>query len=471
MAHGHNGYTSSSMNPAPVPTSGTISARLDRLPATRSIWRLITLLSFGLFFELYDLLFTAYVGPSLVRQGILTATTPGLFGTTGLAGFVAAMFSGLFVATLAGAFLSDRFGRRAIFNYSLLWTSFANVVMALQNTALGLNVWRFLAGLGVGLELITIGTYLTELAPKSVRGRAFAFCQTIGFTAVPIAAGLAYLLAPHRPFGIEGWRLVVMVGSAGSLLVWWTRRRLPESPRWLAEQGRLGEADRVVTDLEQRALRESGPLPPVGIGTAAVEKAGFRDMWAPPYGKRAVMLIIWNVFQTVAYYGFASWVPTLLVAQGITVTSSLFYTAIIAIAAPFGPLLGLGIGDRFERKDVIVAMACVNIAAGLLFSQARSAPAIIAVGVCLTLSANIISYSFHAYQQEVFPTAIRSRAAGFVYSWSRLSAIFNAFVVAFALRHWGVGGVFAMLCSAMAVAALAIAALGPRTRGVAIEQI
>ena len=92
-----------------------ISARLDRLPATRSVWRLITLLSLGLFFELYDLLFTAYVAPALVAGGILTPTTPGLFGTTGVAGFIAALFFGLFLATLICGFLADRYGRRTIF--------------------------------------------------------------------------------------------------------------------------------------------------------------------------------------------------------------------------------------------------------------------------------------------------------------------------------------------------------------------
>ncbi len=194
-------------------------------------------------------------------------------------------------------------------------------------------------------------------------------------------------------------------------------------------------------------------------------------MWAPPYGRRVLVLTVWNVFQSIAYYGFATWVPTLLVAKGITVTSSLLYTTIIALTAPAGPLLGLAFADRFERKHVIVAMAGVNIAAGLLFAAVRSAGAIVAIGMCLTLSANIISYSFHAYQQEVFPTAIRSRAAGFVYSWSRLSAIFNAFVAAYVLQRSGVTGVFLLLCSAMAIAAIAIAGFGPLTRGRAVEQI
>src|ERR1700743_3855842 len=125
-------------------SAGTISARLDRLPATRSIWKLVVLLSLGFFFELYDLLYSGYVAPGLVKSGLLTATTHGLFGSTGVASFIAALFSGLFIGTIACGFLADRFGRRAVFTYSLLWYTVANVIMAFQETATGLNVWRLL---------------------------------------------------------------------------------------------------------------------------------------------------------------------------------------------------------------------------------------------------------------------------------------------------------------------------------------
>src|SRR5579871_1435069 len=91
-----------------------ISARLDRLPITKSIRKIVVLLSLGLFFELYDLLFTAYVAPALVASGILKSTTVGLFGMTGVAGFIASLFFGLFIATLICGFLADKYGRRQI---------------------------------------------------------------------------------------------------------------------------------------------------------------------------------------------------------------------------------------------------------------------------------------------------------------------------------------------------------------------
>jgi len=117
-----------------------ISARLDRLPATRAVWTLIALLSLGFFFEIYVLILAGYVAPGIVASGILTPTTPGLFGSSGVASFIAALFAGLFVATVACGFLADSYGRRAIFTYSLLWYSAATLMLALQTTAFGL--WK-----------------------------------------------------------------------------------------------------------------------------------------------------------------------------------------------------------------------------------------------------------------------------------------------------------------------------------------
>ncbi len=222
--------------------AGSIGARLDRLPATRTIWRLVALLSLGGFFEFYDLFFTGYIAPGLVRSGILTASTHGLFGTTGVASFVAAMFSGLFLGTALFGFVADRFGRRTIFTYSLLWYTVASVMMAFQHDVFGLNLWRFISGIGVGVELVTIDTYLSELVPKELRGRAFAFNQTIQFSSVPVVALLAWLLVPRMPLGLDGWRWVVLIGAGGAVFVWWIRRSVPESPRWLAQQGKLDEA-------------------------------------------------------------------------------------------------------------------------------------------------------------------------------------------------------------------------------------
>ncbi len=354
--------------------AGLIAARLDRLPMSGTLWRRVLLLSLGGFFEFYDLLFTGYIAPGLVASGILTPTTPGLFGTTGIAGFVAAFFSGLFIGTMLFSIAADRLGRRTIFTLSLLWYTVASVIMAFQTDAFGLNLWRFISGIGVGVELVTIDTYLAELVPKSHRGRAFAINQTIQFMAVPVVAFLAWQLVPIAPFGLEGWRWVVLIGALGAVFVWWIRLRVPESPRWLATHGRLDEAERVVAELERRAEAETRTkLPYVSAPALEAPRGRFGEIFEGAYRSRTVMMILFNIFQAVGFYGFANWVPTLLIAQGIEITRSLEYTFIIALAAPFGPLLGALLADRFERKYLLAAVALGVGVFGLFFSQMRVA--------------------------------------------------------------------------------------------------
>jgi len=452
--------------------AGLIAARLDRLPMTRTIWIRVLLLSLGGFFEFYDLLFTGYIAPGLVRSGILTPTTPGLFGYTGIAGFVAAFFSGLFIGTMIFSFAADRLGRRTIFTSSLLWYTAASIIMAFQNDAFGLNLWRFISGIGVGVQLVTIDTYIAELVPKAFRGRAFAYNQTVQFAAVPVVAFLAWQLVPLSPLGLDGWRWVVLIGAAGAAFVWWIRLRVPESPRWLASHGRVAEADRILTELERRVEAESGvKLAPVTGPELETPRGRFAEIWQGTYFSRTVMMIVFNIFQAVGFYGFTNWVPTLLIAQGIAVTQSLQYTFIIAIAAPFGPLLGATLADRFERK-FLLALAALGVGAfGLGFSQMSAAAALILFGVLVTLSNNAMSFLFHAYQCELYPTRIRALAVGFVYSWSRLSTVFSAFVIAFFLGRFGAPGVFAFIAGSMLIAALSILLLGPRTSNRALEAI
>src|SRR5262249_46830974 len=154
--------------------------------------------------------------------------------------------------------------------------------------------------------------------------------------------------------------------------VWFIRRELPESPRWLEQRGQLARASRLMDQIESRVQAETRkPLPPPVIleGEQNQTIGLWGEMWNARYRKRTVMLTPFHLFETLGYYGFANWVPTLLLAKGIDVTSTLRYTFLIAMAAPVGPVIGLLVADLFERKWQVAWSALLLGIFGLLFAQ------------------------------------------------------------------------------------------------------
>jgi len=451
-----------------------VLSRVDRLPSCRVVWRLIALLSFGGCFEIYDLFQTAYLSPGLIASGIFHTGTKGLFGLTDQATFAAATFAGLFIGTIAFASVADHFGRRSIFTYSLLWYTVCNTLVGAQHTRVGVDVWRMLAGIGIGVELVTIDAYISELAPRAIRGRAFAMNQSIQFLAIPILALASFRVVPRAPLGIEGWRWIVFFGSLAAVAVWVIRRAVPESPRWLAQRGRIDEARAIVSQIETQIeveTRRALPPPDRSVATASTGLGTLAEIWAPTYRKRTLMLVIFNFFQTIGFYGFGNWVPALMTARGVNITNSLKYSAVVALMYPIGPLICMFIADEVERKWQIVAAAMGTATFGLLFGQ-RTEPAwLISFGLLITFSNNMLSYAYHAYQAELYPTRIRARAVGFVYSWSRLSTIFTSFLIGFFLDRFGTGGVLSFIAASMLVVMLSIAGLGPRTKSLPLEAI
>jgi putative MFS transporter len=202
-----------------------------------------------------------------------------------------------------------------------------------------------------------------------------------------------------------------------------------------------------------------------------VHRGRLAEIFEPPYRARTIMMSVFNFFQTIGFYGFAAWVPSLLIAKGIHITTSLEYSFIIAVANPLSPLLGTLIADKMERKwQIVTAAVCIGLF-GLAFSQQNTAVLLILLGVLVTLSNNWMSFAFHNYQAELFPTRIRSRAVGFVYSWSRLSAALAGLAIGFLLQSFGVTAVFLFIAFAMVMVVISIGVFGPATRGLSLEEI
>ncbi|GGL59252.1 MFS transporter [Sporolactobacillus putidus] len=441
----------------------TVADRMNRLPASHVFLKMISCIAAGGLFEFYELFLAGAIGVTLVKQGLIS--------TTGLAYFIGSGFFGMFFGTTIFGRASDKIGRKNGYVYSLLIYSLFTVLLAFAPNQLWIDLLRFGAGLGVGAQLVIIDTYISELTPSKHRGFYVAFAHFITFLAVPIVTLLSYFLVPTH-FLIDGWRWVVMIGGLGSVFIWWIRLGLPESPRWLEKRGRTEEADKEITKIEQLIFKEKGSLPPVTIDKVQeTEKGAFSEIFKPPYRSRTIMLIIFNIFQTVGFYGFASWVPTLLVSEGVTLVHSLLYTFIIALANPFGPLLGMATSDRFERKWLIVLLSLGIAVSGTIFSLMRIPFWIIVIGLIITLFNNWFSAIYHSYQAELFPTRLRATGVGFSYSWGRLSSAFSGIIIAQLLVHFGVIGVFAFISVSMLIVAFVIGVFGPRTSKQDLEVI
>ncbi|RIV23102.1 MFS transporter [Alicyclobacillaceae bacterium I2511] len=443
--------------------TGSVIDRMNRLPSSRYFTSLVARVSVGGLFEFYELFMAGAIGAALVHEKVITIG--------GLAYFIGAGFLGMFFGTTLFGRLSDKIGRRNGYVYSLLIYSFFTVLLAFAPNAVWIDWLRFAAGIGVGAQLVIIDTYITEMTPSRSRGYYIAFSQFVTYWAVPVVALLAFLLVPTH-FLMAGWRWVVLIGALGSVVVWWIRRGLPESPRWYENIGQVENAEKVLRQIEQSIEVEKGSLPPVeGHSEAHEGKGSFREIWIPPYRSRTIMLLVFNLFQTIGFYGFASWVPTLLVSEGVTLLHSLLYTFVIALANPFGPIIGMFTSDRIQRKWLIVIVSLAIGAAGTVFALMRIPVLIIIVGILITLLNNWFSTLFHAYQAELYPTRIRATGVGFTYSWSRLSSAFIGFIIVALLKSFGVIGVFVFIAFAMVMVAFVIGAFGPATKQKNLEDI
>jgi putative MFS transporter len=183
------------------------------------------------------------------------------------------------------------------------------------------------------------------------------------------------------------------------------------------------------------------------------------------------MMLVFHLLQTLGYYGFGTLVPVVLAAKGFPVGQSLLFTAVTYLGYPVGSALSLPIVERFERKFLIIGAAIGMALFGLAFGMSHAMTPILIFGFLYTATSNVFSNSYHIYQAEIFPTGLRSTAASGTYALSRLATAAMPFVLVPLLSSAGVGALFSVVCGAMAIVAVDVAVLGPRTTGRRLETV
>ena len=447
-----------------------VGRRLDHLPVGPVHRRVVIGIGLGLFFEVYEIFLSSSIATALETQY-------GLGGTT-LQLLLASSFLGMFIGAAAFGRIADRIGRRRAFLYNLVWFSVWSVIAAFAPNPWMLVGARFMAGIGVGAEYPVADSYLSDVLPKAHRGRLAAWAYTCSFLAVPALGFLSLSLDGRSLFGFAGWRVLLLVGAIGALLVIVLRRGLPESPRWLAGVGRTEEA--------RVALRafESGAHPSAGCaadcdGEEEVTQASEPVRTAPalqrlrlsPYRQRLIMLGMFHLFQPFGYYGFGTLAVLVLVSRGYDLTSSLLFTAVSFIGYPVGSLVSIPLLKRFERKYLIMVTVAVMAACGVLFATVNVHALMVVFGLLITASSNVFSNIYHVYQAEIFPSDVRATAVGWTYSISRLSSAALPFILVPLLDNYGATAMFAAVLVALAATIAIIAPIGPRTKGRSVEEI
>ncbi|MBY4130156.1 MFS transporter [Rhodococcus fascians] len=442
---------------------------MDRLSVGRTHVKIIVAVGLGLFFEIYEIFLSSTISVTLQEQWGL--------GGLQLQLVLASSFVGMFFGAAFLSGLADRLGRKRAFTLNLVWFSAWTLVAAFAQDPWMLVAARFLAGVGLGAEYPVADAYLSDVLPKKNRGKLASYAYTCSFLAVPFLGFLSLWLAGRSVLEIDGWRWLLVIGSLGAIAVVWIRKGIPESPRWLAEQGRHEEARQALHMFAEKSTREliareeaqvDRTLRPPSADTL---KPDTGRLFKPPYSKRLGMLAIFHSLQTFGYYGFGTMAGLVLVARGYDITTSLLFVALSYIGYPVGSLLSAPLLAYLERKYLLVGSITVLGVFGLCFATSPNSTLIVLFGFLTTITGQVYSNTFHIYQAEIFPTSIRVTAVGWTYSLSRLSSAAMPFLLIPVLDNFGAGPMFGMIGIALAIVVANVLALGPRTAGRSLEEL
>ncbi|MDP4502080.1 MFS transporter [Nonomuraea turcica] len=447
----------------------TLLARLDRLPLSRPHYLLLLIGGLGYTFDGMDSAVVAFLLPSAQEAWGLNNGQLGLIGSATPFGF-------LFGAATAGL-LGDRIGRKKVMMYALAFYAVFSVVAAFAPNYEVFLASRVLAGAGAGAESAIIAPFLSEFVPANRRGwfiGALAGFFSFGFV---MAALIGRFVVPTME---DGWRVAQVITALPIVMLLWWRRSLPESPRFLLQHGRVDEAEAVVTDLERRVERATGrPLPsvpesatPPATSTPKVNLlSALRYLWSPVMAKRtAVIWLIWFVI-TFSYYGFFSWIPTLLVQRGITVTKSFEFSIIIYLAQVPGYFSAAWLSERLDRKNTIALYLSGSAVSAFWLSQMDSPVTITLAGAVLSFFLNGTYAGVYSYTPEVFPTWIRATGTGLSSAFGRVGSILAPTIIGLSAASLGFAGVFGLTTAVLVAGVICVVVFGLSTAGRSLEEL
>jgi putative MFS transporter len=437
----------------------TLEQRLDAQPLGPGHRRVTLLSGLGWMFDAMDIGLLSFVLVAIAREWKLSQQQVGTAISAGLLG----MFVG---AALSGT-LADRYGRKPVMLLTLLFYSLATGLTALAWGFGALLVLRFVTGLGLGGELPVASTLVAEVAPARYRGRLIVLLESFWAYGWILAAVIGYLVIPRY-----GWRLAFVIGALPALYVLVLRRGLPESPRYLAQQGRHEEASAAAAQFGVVAAGETAPAGPR-------DRGGLRRLWSPEYSRRTVMLWVLWFGMVFSYYGIFTWLPQILAReQNYDVATSFGFVLLITLAQVPGYFSAAYLVEKLGRKPTLVSYLLGCSVAALLFGlrglgAGASEGELIAWGSLVSFF-NLGAWGVvYGYTPELYPTAVRGSGAGWAAGIGRAGGIIGPYLVGLMLGAWDLGAlaVFGMFAAVLLIIAADVALLGEETKGKTLDAI
>jgi len=436
------------------------SGRLDRLPIGAFHYRIFWLVGAGMLLDGYDLYVFTNVLPAAAQSGFSTPLQN--------ADFISKTFLGMTIGALVTGFIGDRYGRRITYQINLLIFGLASLSAAFAPDMTTLIWLRFVMGLGLGAEIVVGYSTLTEFVPPKSRGRWLSLMAVLVVSGLPLTALLGYLVIPSY-----GWRPMFAIAGIGALIVWFVRKSLPESPRWLEAQERSEEAEALMRRIESEAA--AGGSLPAAAPPAPVSQFSLSSLLSPALLPRMIVGSWVLITINTLIFGFVTWLPQFFLQQGLTITRSFAYTLVITLGTPFGALCGAFCADSLGRRRTIIGASMATILLGTLYATFTPATApwlILVVGFFLIVAIYIqVAMLFGVYTPELFPTDVRLRANGICHTFGRAATIVSPFVVLWLSQNHGIAGVLALMIALLAIQIVAVWGWGVEPRQRPLEQI
>ena len=439
-----------------------IPARLERLPMTAYQRKLFAVIATAWLADQVDVALLAFLLGSLVAAFHLTPI---------LAGELASMtFAGQLVGNLVAGAASDRFGRRIVFQLTMILWGLASFAAAASWSITSLMVCRFLIGVGVGGEAPVAQAMVCEIVPAPVRGKYIAIMEGFWAVGYVVSGAISYFVLPSL-----GWRGVFVIVGLFSIVVFLARRTLPESPRWLADRGRHTEAERTMTLIEAKVARRYGaPLPAPRIlaeDIAVHAHSGFATVFSAEYLQRTVMAGGLWFFSLIGFFGLSSWLGILLHAHGFSIIASVGFLTIITLGGIPGFIAAAVLLERMGRKPTTAGFLLLSAASAYIYGHAGSELELLISGLTMQFFLFGMWSCLYAYTPELYPTRARASGAGFASAVGRVGAILGPVILPIVVARAGAAAAFALGAGSFAIAALLVLVLGVETRGRRLEMV